>query len=80
MDRGAWWATVYGWQRDTTEATQQAHMHACTLNGGSDGKEPTCSAGDPASGSSSGEGTGYPLPWTEKPGGLQSPWSFKEST
>ena len=55
-------------------------MHACTLNGGSDGKEPTCSAGDPASGSSSGEGTGYPLPWTEKPGGLQSPWSFKEST
>ena len=20
MDRGAWWATVYGWQRDTTES------------------------------------------------------------
>ena len=50
------------------------------LNGGSDGKESTCNEGDPGSGSSSAEGTGYPLPWTEKPGGLQSPWGRKEST
>ena len=50
--------------------------------GGSDGKEFACNAGDPASvpgsGRSPGEGKGTPsvlawrIPWTEKPGGLQS--------
>ena len=50
--------------------------------GGSEGKESACNAGDPGlisgSGSSPGEGHGYPLqysclviPWTEEPGGLQ---------
>ena len=47
----------------------------------SNGKESACNAGDPGSipglVKSSGEGTGNPLlawriPWTEKPGGLQS--------
>ena len=51
--------------------------------GGLDGKASACHAGDPGlipgSGGSSGEGNGNPLqytsqriPWTEKPGGLQS--------
>ena len=51
--------------------------------GGSDGKESACNAGDlgliPGLGRSPGEGNGYPLqflarevPWTEKPGELQS--------
>ena len=52
--------------------------------GGSDGKESACSVGDlgsnPGLGRSPGEGNGNPLqysclkkiPWTEKPGGLQS--------
>ena len=31
MDRGAWQAAVY---RDTTEATQQARMHACMWSSG----------------------------------------------
>ena len=56
--------------------------------GGSDGKESVCNAGDPGSIPElrrfSGEGNGYPLqyscwriPWTEKPGGLQSMGSQK---
>jgi len=51
------------------------------LEGGSDGKESACNAGDadsiPGSGRSPGGGNGYPLqyscwriPWTEEPGGL----------
>ena len=51
--------------------------------GGSDVKESACNAGDlgsiPGLGRSPGEGCGKPLqyacwriPWTEKPGGLQS--------
>ena len=51
--------------------------------GGSDGKQSACNAGDPVSipglRRSPGQGNGYPLhiparkiPWTEKPGGLQS--------
>ena len=42
-------------------------------------KEPVCRVGDSESGRSPGEGNGNPLkysfleiPWTEKPGGLQS--------
>ena len=53
--------------------------------GGSD----ACNAGDlgliPGLGRSPGEGNGYPLqysclgkPWTEKPGGLYSPWITEE--
>ena len=54
------------------------------FSGGSDGKESTCNVGDldlnPGLGRSPGEGNGNPLqysclkkiPWTEKPGGLQS--------
>ena len=53
--------------------------------GGSDGKESACSAGDlalfPGSGRSPGEGMAthsstlaWRIPWTEKPGGLQSMW------
>ena len=52
------------------------------LFGSSDGKEPTCNAGDlgsiPGWGRSAGEGYGthssllaWSIPWTEKPGGLQ---------
>ena len=51
------------------------------IPGGSDGKEPGCSAGDlgstPELERSPGEGNGYPLqysclenPWTEEPSGL----------
>ena len=51
--------------------------------GGSDGKEPTCNAGDqgsiPESGRYSGEGDvnhsitlAWRIPWIEEPGGLQS--------
>ena len=47
--------------------------------GGSDGKESACNAGDlgliPGLGRSLGEGNGYlpwRIPWTKKPGGLQS--------
>ena len=54
----------------------------------SDGKETTCSAGDPGSipglGRSPGEGEGYPLQypclgnsWTEEPGRLQSMGSHR---
>ena len=58
--------------------------------GGSDGKECACNAGDPSSIS----GSGRPLekemaiyfsilacriPRTEEPGGLYSPWGYKES-
>jgi len=54
------------------------------FSGGSDGKESACNVGDldlnPGLGRSPGEGNGNPLqysclkkiPWTEKPGGLQS--------
>ena len=53
------------------------------LPGGSDGKEPTCHAGDlgsiPGSGRSPGGGDSNPLqcscletPWTEEPGGSQA--------
>ena len=59
------------------------HMMLKRFPGGSDGKESVCNAGDPGLIPelirSSGEGKGYPLqyscwriPWTEKPGGLQS--------
>ena len=59
------------------------HMMLKSFPGGSDGKESVCNAGDPGLipelRRSSGEGKGYPLqyscwriPWTEKPGGLQS--------
>ena len=59
------------------------HMVVLGFPGGSDGKEPACSAGDlgsiPGSGSSPGEGKGNPLQysclensWTEEPGGLQT--------
>ena len=65
------------------------HMGLKSFPGGSDGKESVCNAGDPDPGSSelirsSGEGNGYPLqcscwriPWTVKPGGLQSMGSQK---
>ena len=54
--------------------------------GGSDSKESTCHTGDliimvPESGRSPGEGNGnssilaWRIPWTEEPGGLQSPGS-----
>jgi len=57
-----------------------------TTNGGSDGKESACSAGDlgfiSESGRSLGKGMAihasilaWRIPWTEEPGGLQSMWS-----
>ena len=53
----------------------------CVWEGGSDGKEPMCSAGDPGSipgsGRSHGEGNAthssilaWRIPWTEEPGRL----------
>ena len=56
---------------------------------GSHGKESAYNAGDPGSiprlGRSPGEGNGnslsilaWRIPWTEKPGGLFSPWGRKE--
>ena len=46
------------------------------FSGGSNGKEPACSAGDlgsiPGSGRSHGEGNTWRIPWIEEPGGLQS--------
>ena len=57
--------------------------------GGSDGKESACNMGDlgsiTGSGRLPGERNGYPLqysclgkPWTEKSGGLCSPWITEE--
>ena len=56
---------------------------------GSDGKESSCNAGDPGSiprlGRCPGEGRGthsnflaWRIPWTEEPGGLYSPWGWKQ--
>ena len=49
------------------------------IPGGSDSKESACSAGDPGSRRSPGEGMAtlssilaWRIPWTEEPGGLQS--------
>ena len=50
------------------------------LSGSPDDKQSACNAGDlglaPGSGKSAGEGNGslfaWRIPWTEKPGGLQS--------
>ena len=47
MDRGAWWAAVYGLTKSQTELSN------------SDGKESACNEGD--LGSIPGEGNGYPL-------------------
>ena len=86
MDRGAWWAAVYGVTQSWTRLKQLSSLAARELMdfaGGSNGKESVSSAEDLSSirglGRSPGEGKGNPLqyaclenPWTEKPGGLQS--------
>ena len=50
---------------------------------GSAGKESTCNVGDlgliPGLGRSSGEGKGYPLPYSGLENSLDSPWDHKES-
>ena len=61
----------------------KAPCHGDGFPGGSGSKGSTCNAGGPGStpelGRSPGDGNGFPLrilawriPWTEKPGGLQS--------
>ena len=51
--------------------------------GDSAGKESACNAGDlgliPRLGRSSGEGRGYPLPYSGLENSLDSPWDHKES-
>ena len=75
MDRGAWQATVHGVSKSLTQLSDYHSLTLCILTytngaywgfpGGSDGKESTCSAGDPGlipgSGRSPGEGNGSPL-------------------
>ena len=55
------------------------YTHTYGFPGSSNGKEPTCNAGDPSSipesGRYAGEGNSYPLQYSE----LYSPWSLKES-
>ena len=71
MDRGAWWATVYGVtgvEHDLTTKLPATYIHTHTyihilsFPGGSDGKESTCNAAD--LGWIPGEGNSYPLQYS----------------
>ena len=65
MDRGAWWAAVYGVAQSRTRLSDLA---VAAASGSSAGKESSCNAGDPGlipgSGPSPGEGIGYPLQYS----------------
>ena len=80
MDRGAWWATVLWVANSQTGLT---NTFTLGFPVGSDGKEPTCNAGDPGLIPGSEDPMeeematyssilAWKIPWTEKPGGLQS--------
>ena len=67
------------WSCKESDRTELLSTHTEDRGSDSDGKEPTCQAGDPGSvpglGRSRGEGNGCPLPcsgldipWTEEPG------------
>ena len=85
-DGGAWWAAVYGVAQSQTRLKRLSSMG---FLGSSAGKESACNAGDPGSfpgsGSSFGEGIGYPLQYSclENLHGQRSlagysPWGYKE--
>ena len=68
---------------------EEDYHRLMSFPGGSDDEESACNVGDPGSipewVRSPGEGNGNPfnilawkIPWTEEPGGLQSPWGHKE--
>ena len=65
MDGGTWWAAVYGVAQSRTRLSSSSSSSICGFPGSSAAEEFTCSAADPGLipglGSSSGEGTSYPL-------------------
>ena len=65
MDRGAWWAAVYGVAQSRT---QLKRLSSSSSSRDSDGKEHACNAGDlgsiPGSERSPGEGNGNPLQYS----------------
>ena len=70
MDRGAWWASIYGVTQSWARLTQLSSSSMCmpALTGGSVGKASACNAGEPGSipgwGRSPGEGKDYPLQYS----------------
>ena len=65
MDRGAWWAVVYGVAQSWTRLKR---LSSSSFPGGSEGKASACNVGDPGSipglGTSPGEGNGNPLQYS----------------
>ena len=72
-----------------TEEMEEDYCRLMSLPGGSDEKESACNVGDPGLipgvVRSPGERNvnslsilAWKIPWTEEPGGLQSPWGHKE--
>ena len=67
MDRGDWWAIVYGVTKNWTWQSEKAPIYQ-GFPDSSVGKESTCNAGDPGlisgSGRFTGEGPDYPLQYS----------------